>query len=322
MIASRVPLKSKEKPLYHTNNMNKYFTMLAVAMLGATTTQAETKTETFWAHGVSAEGGWYDANKTHDDDGIDNGWSMTYPNDPSGNGAKTDDNMCYAASAANLLAWWQAQYEPVAGVPQGVNSIWQTMVANSTLDAGGNMPGAVQWWLTGQDNDRYTYLADRETGYYSEYTTGRTLYDKEHGGCFIESITNPTGAQLIEALEKGKGVSLTASYKQERHAITLWGLEHTDGIISKIWITDSDDYTMVPELTALTVEGKDGAYTLKFGEDDEKIYTITTAYTINPGISDEWGLVKSTGGDSVPEPTTATLSLLALGALAMRRRRH
>lgn len=312
MIASRVLLKSKKKPLYHTHNMNKYLTMLAMALLSTTATQAETE----WTKGVSAEGGWYDANKTHDDDGIDNGGSMTYPN------AQTDDNMCYAASAANLLAWWQAQYEPVTGVPQGVNSIWQTMVANSTADAGGNMPGAVQWWLTGQDNDRYTHLADQETGYYSEYTTGRTLYDKEHGGCFIESITNPTGAQLIEALDKGKGVSLTASYKSERHAITLWGVEHTNGIISKIWITDSDDYTMVPELTELTLDGEDGAYTLKFNDDDEKTYTITAAYTINPSISDEWGLVKSTGGDSVPEPTTATLSLLALGALAMRRRRH
>jgi len=317
MIASRVLLRSKKKPLYHTNNMNKYFTMLAVAMLGATTTQAETKTETFWAHGVSAEGGWYDANKTHaDDPELDNMEQKIYT-DEKGEGAKIDDLMCYAASAANLLAWWQDQYEAVDGVPQGVDAIWETFVENSTADAGGNMPGAVQWWLTGQDNDRYTYLADRETGYYSEYTTGRTLYDKEHGGCFIESITNPTGAQLVDALNSGKGVSLFVLGPAGYHSVTLWGLGLEDGALTTMWITDSDDYDpqLTPKLHEVTVTGN--SYDL-----DGETYRIEKTFTINPGISDEWGLVKSTGGDSVPEPTTATLSLLALGALAMRRRRH
>ena len=133
MIASRVPLKSKEKPLYHTNNMNKYFTMLAVAMLGATATQAETepKIETFWANGVSAESGWYDANKTHDDDPQRDSQGEKIYTDEYGVGAQIDDNLCYAASTANLLAWWQNQYEPVDGVPQGVDAIWQTFVENS-----------------------------------------------------------------------------------------------------------------------------------------------------------------------------------------------
>lgn len=164
--------------------------MVAIGLLTAMGTQAET----VWTRGVSLDGGWYNANKTTEDDGVEIwGGIMEYPKDETGEGAKTDDNMCYAASAANLLAWWQAQYKKEDGVPQGVDTIWSTLVENSTKDAGGNMPAAIKWWLTGKDDDSFTYLADKTSGYYSEYTEGITLYDKQNGGTFIESIANPTG---------------------------------------------------------------------------------------------------------------------------------
>lgn len=73
-------------------------TLFLVAFIGqmagwataeTSTYDAATRTGTVWAQGVSQESGWYDANKNNNDDG------------------DADDNMCYAASVSNLLAWWQ-----------------------------------------------------------------------------------------------------------------------------------------------------------------------------------------------------------------------
>ena len=47
--------------------------------------------------------GWYDAEKTWDE----------------------DDNMCYAASAANLIAWWQnSDSAVVSEAPRSLDVIW------------------------------------------------------------------------------------------------------------------------------------------------------------------------------------------------------
>lgn len=281
--------------------------MVAMGLLTAFGTQAET----VWTHGVTQDSGWYDANKTHADDGVED-WmgNITYPNDPTGNGAKTDDNMCYAASAANLLAWWQARYEKVEGVPQGVEEIWKKFVESSTQNSGSNVPAAVTWWLNGTDSK---YILTQHEGYYTLFTNGESVYNTQTNDKFIGKIAEPTGQALISALNEGKGVSLLAS----GHAITLWGLEHTDGIISKMWITDSDDYTGTAELLELTVGGTDGAYTLELGA---KTYTIDAAYTIDPTVSDGWGMQR-VSENTIPEPTTTMLGMLALATLAARRRR-
>lgn len=261
--------------------------MVALAVLGATATQAA---DTVWTHGVTAEGGWYDANKTHADDGKEDWmWNIVYPNDPTGNGAKTDDKMCYAASAANLLAWWQAQYQPVDGAPQGVDNIWKTFVDNSLKDSGGTMPAAVQWWLTGNDNSSNTDLATTD-GFYKSYTAGQELFDTTKDNLFISTI-GATRLALVDALNGGKGVSLlTKNLKNGGgHALTLWGLEYENGVITKMWLTDSDDYTMKPELLEVSMnpDSPDGAYTFVLGTDT---FLLEKAYTINPSVSDGWGM--------------------------------
>lgn len=288
--------------------------MVALAVLGATATQAA---DTAWTHGVTAEGGWYDANKTREDDGKEDWmWNIVYPKDPTGNGAKTDDKMCYAASAANLLAWWQAQYQPVDGAPQGVDNIWKTFVDNSLKDSGGTMPAAVQWWLTGNS---YIDLAPTD-GFYKTYVAGQELFDTTKDNLFISTIA-ATKQALVDALNSGKGVSLlTKNLKSGGgHALTLWGLEHENGVITKMWITDSDDYTMKPELieVAMNPDSPDGAYTFVLGTDT---FLLEKAYTIDPSVSDGWGLERVQS--NIPEPTTSTLSLLALAGLAARRRRR
>lgn len=286
---------------------------MLLCVIASTAVQADE----IWVNGVSKESGWYDANKTHGDDPTYDWFdNPSYPNDPTGKGAKTDDNMCYAAAAANVLAWWQNQFIIPDTVPQGVDSIWNTLVNNSTKDSGSQVPYAIEWWLTGKISSiTYSGILTPHDGYFSQYTTGQTIFDPENGNTFVSKISNPTTAAIIAAMSSGKAITLATS----AHTVTLWGIEYSNGVISKFWVTDSDDYTMQPELLAAAAGGTDGAYTLRLGEKD---YNITTAFTIDPSVSEKWGMEKKSSDGTVPEPTTATLSLLALAALCTRRRRQ
>ena len=88
----------------------------------ASTYDPLTGTGTVWAKGISQEAGWYDANK----------------NDPYNGDA--DDLMCYAASAANLITWWQnsnyGKNLASADVPRDIDSIWQTYGSSNQLWGG------------------------------------------------------------------------------------------------------------------------------------------------------------------------------------------
>jgi MYXO-CTERM domain-containing protein len=99
-----------------------------------------------------------------------------------------------------------------------------------------------------------------------------------------------------------------------------------------LWLTDSDDYEFseddveIPEDTIFTMAAV-------FNKNDNKIYL--GEYDAETGnYESEYGSNVYIGGvyaldttvmknrQQVPEPTTATLSLLALAALAARRRRR
>ena len=79
---------------------------------GFSTTKAQNEefnfTGTVWADGVSESGGWYDVNKNSP-------WN-----------GDVDDLMCYAACAANLIAWWQQRSHLVSTAPDDITAIWNT----------------------------------------------------------------------------------------------------------------------------------------------------------------------------------------------------
>ena len=107
------------------------------------------------------------------------------------------------------------------------------------------------------------------------------------------------------------------------HSITLWGVEYDEeGNLVSIWLTDSDDYTDGDRLFSVSVVVDEAANKLYLDDDPDDgryfcqeynadVY-IGAIYTIDPTVAATW---------PVPEPATATLSLLALAALAVRRRR-
>ena len=87
-----------------------------------------------------------------------------------------------------------------------------------------------------------------------------------------------------------------------------------------MWITDSDDYTTQLREIPTWKEDNDSRlfidyYDLDEDTTDERVWLVTLS-SINVEESDTWALQRV-----VPEPTTATLSLIALAGLAARRRR-
>ena len=122
------------------------FTLSLGLSLGFTSASAAANTTeetdgTYWAKGLEATyteengwkvSGWYDAQKTETE-------------------GDADDNMCYAASAANLLAWWQNRGDaPVSAAPRDLDTIWKTFVDNNQFEAeGGEALSVINWWMSG-----------------------------------------------------------------------------------------------------------------------------------------------------------------------------
>ena len=248
---------------------------------GTSFAEAATYTGSFWTDGVSASGGWYDAEKTPAED--------------------MDDNMCYAASASNLIAWWQngkVGSTLTSDAPRPLEGIWKDFVSNNQMqDEGGDALSAINWWVSGvympktpEEWERYYMkkdewggddlpltLPEREGYYYDQYA----LNQQKLSELFIDVVTEDTRVTEIDfaqLLKGGCGISLgieTASVPTDGedddehvagHAITLWGVEYgEDGKLSTIWITDSDDGAEKLVKVAVTVDEANDKIWLKDG---------------------------------------------------------
>ncbi len=266
--------------------------------------------------------GWYDFNKQRGDQDLTN-----------------DSNMCWAASASNIIAWWQDQNGIVSTqkqkIPQGAD-VWQTYVAVFDND-GGNPDKALTWWITGKETpaniDKTVYDGTlRWTG-----IDGSTSYNPNElfdGGFLTSTTFTPTplydmgidpitlgldggnvlldkADALIGAFSMGYAFAVEVATNADTpasHAITLWGAGYTineegKAVIDYVYVTESDD--AVDKIYKATVDKK--------GYICEGLWAGGLAYRITKAVG-----MRS---EPIPEPTTATLSLLALAGLAARRRR-
>ncbi|MCR5184414.1 MAG: IdeS/Mac family cysteine endopeptidase [Opitutales bacterium] len=183
-----------------------------------------------WAKGVTRASGWYDFNKGED--------------------YFRDMGYCWAATASNILAWWQDQYAVPAGTPTG-EAVWQTFRTAYTSDYGSLPKYAIEWWLTGNyakaGEHGWAQLMPGEGipqgGYYREYFSG----DRKLGDYLTESSNQNYTAMsnnLVSALNSGSGLALSlrkVGVSGWGHEITLWGVEYDASGIKKLFVTDSDD---------------------------------------------------------------------------------
>ena len=300
---------------------------------------------TVWAQNVDETTGWYDVNKTSLEEG------------------HREALMCYAASASNLIAWWQKIYcerQITSTTPPDVNAIWKKYVSNNKeTNKGGFIQAAFNWWISGvysplnQDGTDWASEDDpiweRFYGSYDDFSSiyaedGTTpaltlsypynpedqyfydlhglqqsdlayllsepwVYNSEEPGIFDVDFT--------EIFEDGGGISLSIQSGGKTllsHSITLWGVTYDEkGRVAGLWLTDSDDSNDEKDglfYADVDINEKDG----RLFFEDETLYGSDDVFVSGVFVLDSsWRMV--------PEPATATLSLLALCGLAARRRR-
>lgn len=238
-----------------------------------------------FAEGVTTASGWYDVNKV-------------------GAGDNGDINMCWAASCANIIQWWQDRYvaagntlpaDAVTG--PGANGTYQLALMDmyhSLWDnsRGGNVAMGVEWYFTGRNIEQYASAGsiavpwdETSGGYYKDIWESEILPNTYHeysyvivpdvvefndlisqefnnyyiwaGGSGLEGIDRlrKFSELVVEYMSRGV-MSLTISLNANgglMHATTLWGYEidNETGLLTKIWITDSDDLDSEPKTAIL-----------------------------------------------------------------------
>ncbi len=262
-----------------------------------------------WAPGVSQEEGWYDYHKSGSNDGV-----------------MADTAMCWAASASNVISWWQNLNisSITSSVPQN-EEIFDTFRGIYT-NGGGKAYYAYEWWVNGN------WSAPTGSGWagidkgmpteYTAYTNGGFLskeYDTNAYPITIATSSNNPYAYseaVVNALSSGYALTLSVENSGVAHAYTLWGAEYditSNGYeLTAVWLTNSDDINNEPQLLRKDVicsysEKNGGTGSVAFDENMGATFMAVAGLCTAPVV--------------IPEPTTAVLSLAALLGLAVRRRR-
>ncbi len=255
--------------------------------------------ETYWAKGVSASGGWHDVAKT---------WG-------------NDSYMCWAASASNILWWWQDKYVIPSDVPHGTD-IWD-YVKNRSFNDTGFQKAVYKMWFDGSDG--YGGFYKNRTG----FSLGPPDYKMEDLGVLGVSSYSPAlvSTYVKTKFEDGWGLSIGIVAKETgyQHALTVWGAELTNGILSKIWITDSDDF--YDGLVACAIEEKDNNFYLtpeRYASDSRSFLSANQEYYIHLYV---WLDSNADFLPMIPEPSAfgllaGTLALVLAGTRRKRERRE
>ena len=279
----------------------------------------------YWAAGVSTEQGWYDANKSFD------------PED-------ADREMCWAASAANIIDWWQREHADIMAKSdvdpslRETNAVWY-LLRDSFEDAPGNAFYGMEWYfldLFPVPEPPLTEYGKGRGGYYRHAVMDDLLTTEEGLSLIPQSITmadEGVDAQVLalklrEVLESGRPLSLILGGNETVHAATLWGgvFDDATGMPLTLYLTDSDDDTLrtafqVPQIFSANVDLIEA--TVPGTLDPTPVLGITSFIVDDlPWYEDDMYILGASFlGFPYPVPEPTTLPLLALAALAARRRK-
>ena len=282
----------------------------------------------YWASGVSLEGGWYDANKTF------------APGD-------ADREMCWAASAANIIDWWQHEHVDLmekSGVDPALrepDAVWH-LLRDSFEDARGFAVYGMAWYfldLFPVPEPPLTEYGKGRGGYYRHAVMDEVLTTEESLSLIPQPITmadEGVDAQVLalklrDVLESGRPLSLILGGNETVHAATLWGgvFDDATGMPLTLYLTDSDDDTLrtafdVPQIFSANVDLIEA--TVPGTLDPTPVLRITSFIVDElpwyPWYGDDMYILGASFlGFPYPVPEPTTLPLLALAALAARRRK-
>ena len=151
-----------------------------------------------------------------------------------------DDNMCWAAAAANVLEWtgW--------GHVNGMTNTDEMFgyFQDHWTDQGGLMICGWEWWFTGDNPSSgwagWSQVDAAGGGFHpSEDYSSLSHYDLDNAGAM---------ATIDTYLRSGYGTAI-GIYGPGGHAITVWGFTHNADDPSEyngLYVTDSDDYKYHP----------------------------------------------------------------------------
>ena len=260
---------------------------------------------------------------------------------------KSSVNANIGGYTIGAMQWWlTGHYAPIEG-------------DGSQNYVGYNLPGPhpiTNGTLNGQDGFTgfYRYLEGESTDFwYDESQSGTAITLSPYKVMnFISEVHasaetfRDASTTLRNALLDGSGITtylyvkIAETGELAAHAITLWGAEFDEnGQIAGLWLTDPDDNQyyegvglfyaslMSDRTLSVTLPGEESVvatynyYQLVteynwYNAEDNYTFYLGNFEIFDITESDRWGLQRI-----IPEPTTTTLSLLALCGIAARRRR-
>lgn len=263
--------------------------------------------------------------------------------------------MCWAATASNVIAWWQAK-APASAIPAGTPrtsaQIYKAFT-DSFQNVGRGTDIAWEWYFGGCNLKDINYDGDSSNDIKSDFkipdprNSGRYWEDyvKDTVGWTDEGLpswikwgnlldlsydqlyTKSAAGELARMLATGPvALSIADPHYASGHAITLWGIEYEGELLKTIYVTDSDDYEENKLITCTVTYNKEkipASVDSKTGKEESPEWTKSW-YTINLGGTvplSSWSALAL----PVPVPEPSAFALLAgLGALALagtRRRR-
>lgn len=306
----------------------------AVALPLAAALAPSARAEVVWVPGASMSGGYIDINKSGD---IFNG---------------PDSQMCWAATASNVIAWWQSKAAASAipaGTPRTQAEIYKAFT-DSFNNVGRGTDIAWEWYFGGcnlvasnYENDFKVEDPKTSSGRYWENYVNETCGWTSEGlpswikwgnlaDISADQLYAKNAAGMLAGMLATGPVALSIAYGNNPnyasgHAITLWGIEYEGELLKTIYVTDSDDYA----------ENKLIACTVKYNKEEipEEV-DPSDSTKVTPGWDKYWYSINLGGTATlsswsalalpVPVPEPSAFALLAgLGTLALagtRRRRR
>jgi hypothetical protein len=231
-------------------------------------------------------------------------WGGTWYDAEKRQAHSSDDMLCWAAAASNVLKWGGWADAPGMQFPSSNEILGY--YADHWSNTGGLMEYAWDWWFDGTNPAQgwpgWSQVVDPGGGFYPE----RSFSSYYHRSWVQDSALSA----IDEFLHDGCGVTV-AIYGGGAHALTVWGYAYDAGNPQSyygIWVTDSDDDKSDPNrvdrLRYYDIAYNSGRYYLQNYSGTSNLWYLSDVEALAP----------------VPEPTAIAILLFGSAVLLRKRR--